>query len=124
MNTNLVRFQRALLAFQRITHFTASLQLLVTFLEVASEEGRTQVELARALELVDSTTSRQLIDLGPFDRKKAPGFQLVDGQMDPMDMRIKRYVLTPRGRATAAVLHAILEGKHPAAEIAALEAKS
>ncbi|MEK0083932.1 hypothetical protein [Benzoatithermus flavus] len=118
------RLQRCLAAFQRATHGAVSIQLLVTFLEVARGEGRTQVEIAKAIGLPESTSSRQLLDLGPFDRKKQPGFGLVDGRIDPMDMRVKRYMLTPRGKALAEIMAALLAGEAPTAlarELAALE---
>jgi DNA-binding MarR family transcriptional regulator len=118
------RLQKTLGAFQRVTHGAASLQMLVTFLDVAREEGRTQVEIAKAVMLPESTSSRQLIDLGPFNRHKEPGFGLVKGDIDPMDLRVKRYVLTPKGKALAKVLQGLLDGTRPSeveAEMKALE---
>jgi DNA-binding MarR family transcriptional regulator len=118
------RLQLPLMAFRKVTHGAASLQLLVTFLEVAREEGRTQVEIARAVGLPESTSSRQLLDLGPFDRMKQPGFGLVEGRTDLMDMRVKRYTLTPRGKKLAKIMQAMLGGERLGnfeAEITALK---
>ena len=80
------------------THQSVSIATLITFCEVAREEGRTPTELGRHLRMPDSTISRQLTDLGDRDRNHNPGFGLVVGRRDLQDRRMWRYELTPKGR--------------------------
>ncbi len=84
-------------------------QLVQAFLAVATNEGRTLTEIAENLGTNISTASRQLLDLGDRNRKMAPGYQLVDRQVDPMNLRVNRYTLTPKGRILIQELASIMK---------------
>lgn len=99
MSLTLAGLLRALKVIQEGTFSQISLPTLVTFLEVAIKEGRTVVELTNAQGAVESTVSRQLLDLGLRRRStKDAGFGLVEVRRDLQDMRLRRYQLTPAGR--------------------------
>lgn len=98
MTISLIALLRALDKLQAGTSASVSVSSLITFLEVAREEGRTLAEIARQLDLPDSTASRQLLDLGLRNRKREDGLNLVTAKTDLQDLRVRRYELTPKGR--------------------------
>lgn len=73
-------------------------QMLQAFLEVGLNEGKTLSELAEGLGTNLSTASRQLLDLGERNRKLEAGYGLVERKQDPMNLRVNRYCLTPKGK--------------------------
>jgi DNA-binding MarR family transcriptional regulator len=85
-----------------------TLHTLETFLAVAEDEGLTVTEYARKLQTSLNTVSRQLLDLGIRNRKKEPGWNLVEPTRDPMNLRSKPYRLTPKGRALASKIADIM----------------
>ncbi|MEJ8567224.1 hypothetical protein [Elongatibacter sediminis] len=76
-----------------------SAQRLLILINVYFNEGMSQREL---LEQLDSTSitalSRNLADLSAFTTRKTTGPGLLELRTDPMNLRIKRVHLTPRGR--------------------------
>jgi DNA-binding MarR family transcriptional regulator len=73
-------------------------QVVQAFLAVATNEGKTLSELSEILGTNLSTASRQLLDLGDRNRKMEQGYMLIDRKSDPMNLRINRYTLTPKGK--------------------------
>lgn len=92
------RLERALRQVRTAIDPTVPTQLVQAFLAVALNEGQTLTELAEHLGTNISTASRQLLDLGERNRKMEPGYNLVDRKVDPMNLRVNRYSLTPKGR--------------------------
>lgn len=84
-------------------------QVVQAFLTVALNEGKTLTEIAEVLGTNVSTASRQLLDLGERNRKREPGYMLIEVQSDPMNLRINRYALTPKGRLLLRELAQIME---------------
>ncbi len=70
------------------------------FLWVALNEGRTQVELRRALDLPSSTSSRSLAALSKVHRLGKPGLDLIEWVENPEDRRAKLLYLSIKGRQT------------------------
>lgn len=92
------RLERALRQVRTAIDPTVPTQLVQAFLAVGLNEGQTLTELADLLGTNISTASRQLLDLGERNRKMEPGYGLVDRKVDPMNLRVNRYTLTPKGR--------------------------
>lgn len=92
------RLERALRQVRTAIDPLVPTQVVQAFLAVAVNEGRTLTELAEALGTNVSTASRQLLDLGDRNRKMEDGYKLVDRQADPMNLRVNRYTLTPKGK--------------------------
>lgn len=67
-------------------------------LHVAANPLQSVTDIGKSMGQPSSTTSRQLLDLGLKDRNLRDGFGLVEPVADPIDMRIKRYRLTEKGR--------------------------
>lgn len=83
-------------------------QLVQTFLAVALQEGQSTTELADRLNTNVSTASRHLLDLADRNRKMEEGYKLIHREQDPMNLRVNRYTLTPKGRLLASQLADIL----------------
>ena len=77
---------------------TMPLQIAYTFILCAIYEGESIGDIARRAGFATSTTSRHILDLGEYDRKKDPGYQLVETRIDPMELRRKTVHLTPKGK--------------------------
>ena len=84
-------------AFRQLD-ITIPLQLAYTFILCATYEGESVGDIAKRAGFATSTTSRHILDLGAFDRKKNPGYGLVETRIDPMELRRKTVHLTPKGR--------------------------
>lgn len=76
-----------------------SAQRLLILLNVYFNEGLSQREL---LGMLDSTSipalSRNVAELSSFTTRKVAGPGLLELRSDPMNLRIKRVHLTPKGR--------------------------
>lgn len=83
-------------------------QVVQAFLTVALKEGQTLTELAEQLGTNVSTASRHLLDLSDRNRKMEDGYKLVSRTVDPMNLRVNRYTLTPKGKLLASELAAII----------------
>lgn len=77
---------------------TMPLQLAYTFILCAAYEGNSVGDIARRVGFAMSTTSRHILDLGDFNRKKEPGYGLVETRTDPRELRRKTVHLTPKGK--------------------------
>lgn len=73
-------------------------QVIQAVLAVAQDEGQTLSTYASRLGTNISTASRHFLDLGERNRKMEKGYQLIDRQVDPSNLRINRYYLTTKGR--------------------------
>lgn len=106
--TAVKRLERALRQVRTSIDPLVPTQVVQAFLAVAANEGKTLTELAEVLGTNLSTASRQLLDLGDRNRKMEQGYMLVDRQVDPMNLRINRYTLTPKGRLLIKELASIM----------------
>jgi DNA-binding MarR family transcriptional regulator len=79
------------------THMPIS--LVATFLLVATKEGRTVSELAKAAGITLAKMSRQLADLSDVNRYGAAGLGLIEQRVEIHDRRFMRSRLTEKGRA-------------------------
>lgn len=88
---------------------TMPFQYVMTFLQIAQEEGLSITALAARRELPVSTLSRHLLDLGRTNRHNRPGFGLVRlATLDHHDQREHRVYLTERGVEVARLMVAAL----------------
>jgi DNA-binding MarR family transcriptional regulator len=87
------------------------LEQVRAFIFVAKHEGLTVEEYARLAEVRQATMTRNLLDLGEYNRKRQPGFGLVEKRQDFHDMRIHRTFLTEKGRAFYSRLDKTLSGE-------------
>ena len=104
------RLRRVLRPVADATSITASAATLEVLMAVASNEDTPVLEIARKLEAPATTVSRQLLDLWIKARDRYPGFGLVEPVADPLDMRIKRYRLTIKGKALMTKVQAVMYG--------------
>lgn len=75
-------------------------QRLLILIAVHFNEGLSQRELLKHLESTSITAlSRNLADLSSLTTKKLPGPGLLELRVDPLNLRIKRVFLTPKGRS-------------------------
>lgn len=88
---------------------TMPFQYVMTFLQIAQEEGLSITALAARRELPVSTVSRHLLDLGRTNRHKRPGLGLVrQATIGHHDQREHRVYLTGRGAEVARLMLAAL----------------
>lgn len=88
---------------------TMPYQYVMTFLQIAQEEGLSVTALAARRELPTSTISRHLLDLGDANRRNEPGFGLVTLRHRLHGDRREHLVhLTERGAAVARLMVAAL----------------
>lgn len=93
----------------RVANPTMTLQQLVTFLFVAKDEGCTVSHYARAAGLAQGVMTRNLFDLGEFNRRKEPGLGLVEQRPDLQDRRAHLTYLTHKGRAVVGAYRRAIE---------------
>lgn len=93
---------------------TMPIQMAASFLLVAKNEGKSLRELCDISGVTQSTMSRHLLDLGERNRRFGEGLGLVQGRIDPMELRRKQFYLTPKGRKLFETLmkYANGEGEH------------
>lgn len=109
-DTAMRKFDRALTQVRTSIDATVPTQLVQAFVTVGLNEGKTLSELADMLGANLSTASRHLLDLGERNRKKEPGYGLVESRQDPMNLRQKHYTLTPKGKLLFRSIQQIMEG--------------
>jgi DNA-binding MarR family transcriptional regulator len=85
---------------------TMPVQQMLVFCYIALNEGSTQRDLIKDLDMASSTSSRNIAALSPVHRLGTPGLALITWTDDPQDRRAKLLVLTAKGRAFA---HRLLE---------------
>jgi DNA-binding MarR family transcriptional regulator len=86
-------------------------QTMATFLYVALHEGVDgvpQKDLADAIGIAQSTTSRNVSTLDKINRHHGEGHRLIRSVEDPLERRRKLITLTPRGRQLKATLEEML----------------
>lgn len=93
----------------RAANPTMTLQQLISFLLVAKEEGLTVSEYARRAGLAQGVMTRNLFDLGEYNRRKAPGLELVEQRPDLLDRRAHLTYLTHKGRGAVGAYRRALE---------------
>jgi DNA-binding MarR family transcriptional regulator len=91
------------------THMPIS--LVATFLLVATKEGRTVSDLAKAAGISLAKMSRQLADLSDVNRYGAPGLGLIEQRVEIYDRRFMRSRLTPKGVALVRQIAHALQGR-------------
>ncbi len=74
-------------------------QRLLILMAVYFHEGLSQRDLLGHLDSTSITAlSRNLADLSSLTTKKTPGPGLLSLRVDPLNLRVKRVFLTPKGR--------------------------
>lgn len=108
-----VRIANAVTVLRRL-HRTMPMQLAVTYLHIAEEEGLTVGALARRCRIQKSVASRHLQDLGTSNRHGKPGLGLVVmTQRVHGDRRERHVYLTELGRETVRQIGAALKEARP-----------
>lgn len=77
---------------------TISAQTIITFLHVASDEGRSVSDYVEQTGFPQSSVSRQLNDLGRLNKQREEGLMLLDDRFAPESLKEKRKYLTPKGK--------------------------
>lgn len=80
---------------------TMPLQYVMTFLLVATEEGKGVTEYAKMNEVSPTVMTRHLLDIGDRNRAREEGFGLVTQERDATDLRRHHARITPRGKGIA-----------------------
>lgn len=93
----LKKLMRALATFKLINE-TMPLQYALTFLAVATDEGKGVKEYADKMGVNNTTMSRHLLDIGLRNRKMEEGYGLVQYRANPLELRKHEYYITPKGR--------------------------
>lgn len=116
----LVNQSRIFAEFQALNR-SMTVEVANVFLLVCVKEGQRLADYARDTGLVQSTISRYLLDLteyrrdlseaGQDDGGRKPGYGLVRSEVDPQELRTKRYYLTPKGRALRDRILGIIAGE-------------
>lgn len=91
----------ALECFKELRH-TMPMQYVLTFLLVATNEGRAVGAYAEAAGVSASVMSRHVLDIGPKrrgSRGDTDGFDLVHSRQNPENLREHNVYLTDTGRA-------------------------
>lgn len=78
---------------------TMPLQYVITFLRVATDEGKNVNEYAQAAGMSPSVMTRHLLDLGDRNRAREEGFGLITQERNQQDLRRHHARITPRGKA-------------------------
>ena len=91
------KLKLAMSEFQNLEE-SIPLQLCITFLIVGLNDGCSLTDVWKQTGWAQSTVSRHMLDLGPYNRHKQPGFGLVQSERDPMELRKNIYSLTPKGK--------------------------
>lgn len=98
-NNKILHKVAVMLTTFRSVNSLMTIQAAHTFLLVALHEGRSLTELATLSGYKLPTVSRTLLDLGVRNRRREPGWGLVETVVDPMELRRKSVRLTNKGRA-------------------------
>lgn len=83
------------------SHLSADItaQRLLILITVYFHEGMSQRELLTFLDSTSITAlSRNIADLSDLTTKKLPGPGLLEQRIDPLNLRVKRVFLTPKGK--------------------------
>ena len=96
----LKRLVRVLKAFHAV-QASMPVSRMLLLIEIALEEGLTTTQLAGRTGYSVPVTTRQMLDIGEYDRNHEPGLGLVQHHTDLSDRRRNSVQLTPRGTALA-----------------------
>lgn len=96
-------FQKALALFKKETSSRTALPLLAVFLEVCANNGVTQVQLQKSLQMPQGTISRVVKELGQYyerenGKNSLKGFDLVIIRPDLSERRKMACFLSEKGR--------------------------
>lgn len=112
VSRNLDALYRALQEVRRSVAPDITVQRLMILLAVYANEGLSQRELLDCLDGCSITAlSRNLADLSRLTSKKRPGPGLVEARVDPMNLRVRRVYMTPKGRRLVARIDRSLTGR-------------
>ncbi|MEY3231455.1 MAG: hypothetical protein RL689_1544 [Planctomycetota bacterium] len=70
---------------------------VMALLYIARRPGSSPTELSSHLDLTSGAGSRLVSRLSEWDRFRVRGLQLVAAEPDPVDRRVRRLCLTPKG---------------------------
>lgn len=84
---------------------------MAAFLLVALKPGKGASDYGRELGLAQAVTSRILLEIGKKSRTGKEGYGLVDSDQDPIDLRLRRNYLTPKGEALFKKIMVATSGK-------------
>ena len=73
-------------------------QAINTFLYIVLHEGCSVKDIGEALNLRQSSASRNVAMLSKMHRLRKPGFGLIEAREDPRERRRKVITLTPKGK--------------------------
>jgi DNA-binding MarR family transcriptional regulator len=82
-------------------HGVPPISYMRAFALVAKKEGLTVDEYAAQAGISSTVMTRNLLDIGPLNRHREKGLDLIVKEQDPMDLRKQRSRLTPKGRKLA-----------------------
>ncbi len=109
---DLVALHRALTIVRGEVAPDITVQRLLILLAVYANEGLSQRELLEKLDGCSITAlSRNLADLSSLTSKKRPGPGLVESRVDPMNLRLRRLFMTPKGRRLVKRIDRALAGR-------------
>lgn len=80
---------------------TMPLQYVMTYLLIATEEGKGVVEYSKMNNVSPTVMTRHILDIGDRNRERAEGFGLVTQERDVNDLRRHHARITPKGKALA-----------------------
>ena len=95
----LSRVHSALLPIIAVSPTPVSLSMIMSFITVATKEGRTVKDVAGITGLTQSATSRLLMDLSRRNKFGGTGLGLIEQRVDDHDPRYMRNYLSETGRA-------------------------
>jgi DNA-binding MarR family transcriptional regulator len=84
-------------AFREVRH-DMPLQHAYTFMLVALKEGKGVGYYTEQAGVAQTVMTRHLLDIGEQNRKREPGYGLVEKRPNLMDLREHQVWLTPKGR--------------------------
>lgn len=99
-NDEAKELRKLIKALQQFTLLQPSInaQTIITFLQVALDEGKSVNDYVSITGIPQSTLSRQLNDLGRLNKAREEGLLLIDDRMAPDSLKMRLKVLTPKGR--------------------------
>lgn len=98
-------FYLALKPFFEMEHPVMPVSYLKAAILVATNEGLTVSDYADKAGVSSTVMTRNLLDIGPRNRQREKGLELIEQVRDPLDLRKHRAKLTPQGRK---VMHDVL----------------
>lgn len=90
---------------------TMPIQQIAVFLTIAMNENISQKEIAEITGMGQGSTSRNVSAFLKTNRFKKPGFDLVENEPDPMELRVKKHRLNSKGKRVAQAVAKIIEEK-------------